>query len=422
MRQTGQPAADMDPGRSGLRGERVAFTGKLATIPRRDACALVERAGGETVRGVSRRTSILVVGMYGWPLLPDGSLNRSLRRAEELNRPDRRIVVASERDFVRRLGSVDGRRIAESAYSPVEIHRLMGITTATLRRWEELGLIRAHDGRFDLLDIVSLRTLSELVSRGVREDVVQRSLRTLAGVLPRTDRALSQLEIVCNGPCGLLAEIEAALAPADGQLMLDFGVREADAGADEFTEHAFDAAPLAIRFQNPDEPSTAEGWFTRATAWEEEDRFADAEAAYRRALALQPQFPEAHFNLGNVLREMGRLEAAAERYHVATELAPQLAEAWYNLGDLCEDQGRLDEAIRYLTRAIEARPDYADAYYNLAHCYEALGRADEARQFWRQYVRLDPSGPWAEQARRYICGPNASAQACVAGPAWALEI
>ena len=34
--------------------------------------------------GVSRKTSLLVVGMGGWPLLPDGGVGIKLKPAEEL--------------------------------------------------------------------------------------------------------------------------------------------------------------------------------------------------------------------------------------------------------------------------------------------------------------------------------------------------
>jgi hypothetical protein len=34
--------------------------------------------------------------------------------------------------------------------------------------------------------------------------------------------------------------------------------------------------------------------------------------------------------------------------------------------------------------------------------YEELGRHGDARPHWDSYLRLDPTGPWAEIARRHL--------------------
>src|SRR5215813_11301897 len=67
-----------------LRQARVTFTGKLASLSRKEACQIVYDGGGEVTPSVSRRTSLVVVGMEGWPLLPDGMISSKLKRAEEL--------------------------------------------------------------------------------------------------------------------------------------------------------------------------------------------------------------------------------------------------------------------------------------------------------------------------------------------------
>ena len=51
-----------------LSGARVAFTGKLASMTHPRAREAVRDAGGVPTVEVSRRTSLLVVGMHGWQL------------------------------------------------------------------------------------------------------------------------------------------------------------------------------------------------------------------------------------------------------------------------------------------------------------------------------------------------------------------
>ena len=49
----------------------VAFTGRLASMKRADAFALVKKHGGKPREGVTRKTDVLVVGELGWPLLDE---------------------------------------------------------------------------------------------------------------------------------------------------------------------------------------------------------------------------------------------------------------------------------------------------------------------------------------------------------------
>src|SRR5262249_15832003 len=77
----------------------VAFTGRLASMKREGAFALVRKQGGTPRRGLTKKTAILVVGELGWPLLPDGKPSKSLSLAKSFG-----IAVASERQFLEWAG------------------------------------------------------------------------------------------------------------------------------------------------------------------------------------------------------------------------------------------------------------------------------------------------------------------------------
>ena len=68
--------------RASLKGT-VAFTGRLASMKRAEAFEHVRRHGGTPRRGVTKGTSLLVVGELGWPLLADGRPSNSLAQARE---------------------------------------------------------------------------------------------------------------------------------------------------------------------------------------------------------------------------------------------------------------------------------------------------------------------------------------------------
>ena len=57
------------------------------------------------------------------------------------------------------------------------------------------------------------------------------------------------------------------------------------------------------------------------------------------------------------------------------------------------------EALAHYQEAIRLKPDYADAHYNLAIVCEKMNAESEARDHWSVYLKLEPSGRYAEYAR-----------------------
>src|SRR5215472_14515223 len=56
-------------------------------------------------------------------------------------------------------------------------------------------------------------------------------------------------------------------------------------------------------------------------------------------------------------------------------------------------------AIDYLERARRAKPKPHETVFNLAVVYEQMNSVEEAILEWRQYLTLDASGPWHEEAQ-----------------------
>ena len=373
-----------------LKSARVVFTGRLASLTRQEARAIVTAAGGVAVETVSRRTSMIVVGMDGWPLLPDGTISRKLQRAETLNRRGAAIEILSETAFLELAGLAERAPRLAKGYPSSQVCELLGLEPAVLQRWELYGLIRSQDGLYDFRDIVSLRTVAELIGHGVDPRTIGSSMRGLACVLPGTDRPLSQLKIVIEQPRSLLAELGELLVAPDGQLLLRF-----DTGDGEEP-----ARPVPLSAE-PTSSTSAE-WFEHGRLLEDQERLTEAADAYRAALALRAEFPEALFNLGNVLRGLGLQDEAEQQYRLALDQDSTMAVAWYNLADLQEEDGRVEEAQSSLLRAIEVSPGYADAHFNLAWCCERLGRSQDARTHWAAYLGLDSTSEWADVARQHL--------------------
>jgi tetratricopeptide (TPR) repeat protein len=382
-----QPAAEP------LKHARVAFTGKLASMTRTEAFRIVTDAQGEALSNVTRRTSMLVVGMEGWPLLPDGLPSRKLRHAESLNNQGYRINILPESAFLEIAGLRERLPDLRKTFAVESVCKMLKVPLETLRRWELFSLVQSEHGQFDFQDLVTLRTIGELVSSGVRPETIASSLMRLAAVLPGTERPLAQLKIVAESSRSILA---------------DFGeIRLTPSGQLAFT---FEAKSKGIVLAMPARELSAVEWFELGLARAEEEQYDQSEEAFRHAVSVSPQYPEAYFQLGNVLREQGRLEAAEEVYRIAIAQNPSPAAAWYNLADIQEERGNLELAIDSLYEALRVLSSFADAHFNLAIFLERAGRQREAVKHWEAYLRLDSGSQWTEIARRHL---NESIQGCM---------
>jgi DNA polymerase-3 subunit epsilon len=82
-----------------LFGEVVVFTGSLA-VPRRDAADMAARMGCEVAEGVTKHTTLLVVGDQDIRMLNGQEKSGKHRKAEELMAKGRRIRILTESDFM----------------------------------------------------------------------------------------------------------------------------------------------------------------------------------------------------------------------------------------------------------------------------------------------------------------------------------
>jgi tetratricopeptide (TPR) repeat protein len=390
MKRPAARVSPVEPERSAaLLGQRVAFTGRFATLTRVEAERLVMRAAGRPVSG-STPSTIVVVGMRGWPLMESGRTTRTLEDAERARASGKPVRIVSETQFREMVGLEEPPPGASKSLSAEQVCAALGIDRRALERWEHCGLVRSIEGRFDFQDLVSLRTVTGLVARGVSPVVIRRSLDALGALLPGVDRPLAQLNILVSASGHLVAELEEALLTQSGQLELRFDTPAASGEP---------SAPLSFALQDARDSAA---WVDAGLEHEEAGDLEKSEHAYRRAAALAPNDATPQFNLGNILRDAGKLQAAAERYARAVALDPSHARAWFNLAHIEDALKRPQEALKHLRRAVAADPAYADAHYNLAEIAERLGDDDTAARAWSEYLRLDPASEWGEEAHRRL--------------------
>ncbi|MDH4393168.1 MAG: tetratricopeptide repeat protein [Aquabacterium sp.] len=96
----------------------------------------------------------------------------------------------------------------------------------------------------------------------------------------------------------------------------------------------------------------------------------EAEAAYRGALALQPDFPHARLNLGHLLERGGQQEAALAEWRAVIAANPAVdlkVHAWNNTGRLLEQQRRYPEAEAALRQSLLLDADQPSVIQHYVH-------------------------------------------------------
>lgn len=431
-----------------LSGETVAFTGTLASMTHKAAMDLVEKYGGRATHSVSGSTTLLIIGEEGWPLEDDGHTSQKVQQAAQLVTDGRGIRIVAESDWLQMLGLDDQREEIRRAHTPAMLSRLLDVPVRIIRRWARLGLIRpvrrvCRLPYFDYREVASARRLASLLDEGVSPETIEKSLSELSRTIAGTDRTLAQLNLLVMDEKVLVRDDRGMLNPRTGQRLLDFENTEkptlflaSQPGEADSTDDAEHTEPVSVPFrvandvddERPMAEWNAEEWFHEACRLTEESELESAVNAFRNTLSLLgselnnirmkiesgdhfddqlslfPDPADVHFHLADALYRLGKPDAAIERYHCAIETAPDFIEAWTQLGCLQSEQGDGDGAEQSFRTALSIHPGNPDALLHYAQLLDRCERSKEAVDCWKQYLRFDSRGPWAEHARNRVAG------------------
>ncbi len=348
-----------------LADQVVVFTGKLSSLGRKEAQALVISLGGSSADEVTPRATMVVVGAEGFP---GGEKSQKLRKAEDLG-----LKIISESEFCRLAGIQPPEDIKQQYYAQRDLLSMYrGLREDHLRYLQKWGLIRPvlrtnSDTYYAFPDLVLIRQVSaELESAPFR------------------------------------AIVKSLQAARSGQLAFDFRI---------------DAEPARIiKLKRPKQkesgkevpppvaaPQTmAEEYFLKGSALDvDEARHNAAANWYRKALEIDPYLVPALINLANIHYGKDELAEAQALYERAIGLDPDFFEAHFNLGNIYHDLGRFLEAATCYRTALGLNSQYADAHFYLAITLEKTGLSPEAKPHWRAYQQLSPNGEWVELAKEF---------------------
>jgi tetratricopeptide (TPR) repeat protein len=387
-----------------LAGERVTFTGVLASMTHAQAAALVEQNGGKATEHASRQTTLLVVGEEGWPLEADGKPAQKFCQVQEWRSQGAEIRVLRESDWLHLLGLSDRGGEVHRLYTPAMLGQMLDLPPSLIRRWERVGLLKTAKRvcrlpYFDFQEVARLWRLAELLDAGVSRAELEESLAALAELFPEAGGPRAKLDLLARDSHVFLRDDRGLMEPASGQRVFDFDEDERADGCPEGPR----SLPLAFSpATSPESGGTAADWFTRACRLLEEDQPLAAVEAFRMALMLRPGDAETQFCLADALYRTGNPAAALERYYAVVEADRKYLEAWTQIGCLHAEREEYDAAVSAFRIALDLHPDYPDAHLHLAESLHACGRVEDAEPHWHRYLEFDRRGPWADLARQRL--------------------
>ena len=371
-----------------LADQVVVFTGKLSSLGRKEAQALVVRLGGSASEEVTAKTTMVVVGAEG---AASAEKSQKLRKAEEL-----KTRVVSENDFCRMAGIQPPDELKQQYYSQRDLLGMYpGIREDHLRYLQKWGLIRpvqrTHtDTYFPFADLLVIRQVSAEMETAPFRAILRSLQAARSGQLAFDFRIDAEPARIIK-----LKRPKTRDQLEDRTLISGLGGLTGIGGLGGPGGSGGPGAPLSPQ-------SIAEEYFLKGSTLDvDESRHHAAANWYRKALEIDPYLVPALINLANIHYGRDELAEAQALYERAIGLDPDFFEAHFNLGNIYHDLGRFQEAAACYHTALELNPQYADAHFYLAITLEKTGHSAEAKPHWRAYQQLSPNGEWVELAREF---------------------
>ena len=166
------------------------------------------------------------------------------------------------------------------------------------------------------------------------------------------------------------------------------------AGPEKAAEKAPEAAAPAV------DPA-AKAAFDAALKAMADGKDAQAEQTLLKMAQDYPQLSGPHANLGIIYYRAGKLDKAEAAFRRAVEINPKRADSLDYLGVISREKGQFKQAAEYYQKAIAADPDYAIAHRNYGILLELyMGKLKEALAQYEQYQKL--SGGKDKQVEKWI--------------------
>ena len=123
----------------------------------------------------------------------------------------------------------------------------------------------------------------------------------------------------------------------------------------------------------------------------------------RSNLRDDPKNLNALIQLGNLYFDAEQFSQAIEAYSKALEIDPNNADVRTDMGIMYRKKGQYDRAIAEFKKAAEVNPRHVNSRYNLGVVLlHDKGDIKGAIKAWEDYLRVEPTGPRADNIRNQL--------------------
>jgi tetratricopeptide (TPR) repeat protein len=152
-------------------------------------------------------------------------------------------------------------------------------------------------------------------------------------------------------------------------------------------------------------PTFPQAYTLLGTAYNEQKKWKEAEAALQRATEIDPKASGAYLQLGAALNQTKDYPGAVKALTQGLTLnpdAPEAPAAQYELARAYMAQNRWQDAEPYAAKVVAAQPDFAAGHLLMGNIYLKKNDGNGALKEFQAYLRIDPKGPAAEQIKEMI--------------------
>lgn len=135
----------------------------------------------------------------------------------------------------------------------------------------------------------------------------------------------------------------------------------------------------------------AESQFHRAFSLEEEEKFEEAIAGYRRAIEINPDYLLAYSNLTLLLGKTKKRVEALKILESLIKKYPGDPRFFNNYGVILYDEKRFEEAIQNFEKSLKLDPGNAKTHSNMGLAYSALSLFKSAIKSLNRSLKLEPA-------------------------------
>lgn len=138
------------------------------------------------------------------------------------------------------------------------------------------------------------------------------------------------------------------------------------------------------------------------TAYTDKKLFEKAERELKKTLEIDSKTVAAYFALGEVYRHQQKYSEAEKALLEGLKLEPKSHQGHFALGQVYFSKGDFAKAGPEIGQTLQLKPDYAEAYLLAGNLFLRVRNAPNALQMFEQYLKLEPQGSFAAQAREMV--------------------